>query len=50
MLGPLLNQDGLTLFMSTIGAAFIIEGAGPDDFRVGCLSAQALSDGRVVRA
>jgi len=28
ILGPLLNQDGLTLFMSTIGAAFIIEGAG----------------------
>jgi branched-chain amino acid transport system permease protein len=28
VIGPLLNQDGLTLFMSTIGAAFIIEGAG----------------------
>lgn len=27
VLGPLLNQDGLTLFMSTIGATFIIEGA-----------------------
>jgi branched-chain amino acid transport system permease protein len=28
VLGPLLNQDGLTLFMSTIGAAFMIEGIG----------------------
>jgi branched-chain amino acid transport system permease protein len=28
VIGPLLNQDGLTLFMSTIGAAFILEGAG----------------------
>ncbi len=28
VLGPLLNQDGLTLFMATIGAGFIIEGAG----------------------
>jgi branched-chain amino acid transport system permease protein len=28
LIGPLLNQDGLTLFMSTIGAAFILEGAG----------------------
>jgi branched-chain amino acid transport system permease protein len=28
VLGPLVNQDGLTLFMSTIGATFIIEGAG----------------------
>jgi branched-chain amino acid transport system permease protein len=27
ILGPLVNQDGLTLFMSTIGATFIIEGA-----------------------
>jgi len=27
MLGPLVNQDGLILFMSTIGATFIIEGA-----------------------
>ncbi len=27
LLGPLVNQDGLTLFMSTIGATFIIEGA-----------------------
>ena len=27
VIGPLLNQDGLTLFMSTIGASFIIEGA-----------------------
>ena len=27
VLGPLLNQDGLTLFMSTIGATFVIEGA-----------------------
>jgi branched-chain amino acid transport system permease protein len=27
VLGPLLNQDGLTLFMATIGAAFILEGA-----------------------
>ena len=27
VLRPLLNQDGLTLFMSTIGATFIIEGA-----------------------
>ena len=27
VLGPLVNQDGLTLFMSTIGATFIIEGA-----------------------
>jgi branched-chain amino acid transport system permease protein len=27
ILGPLINQDGLTLFMSTIGATFIIEGA-----------------------
>jgi branched-chain amino acid transport system permease protein len=26
-LGPLVNQDGLTLFMSTIGVTFIIEGA-----------------------
>ncbi len=28
LIGPLLNQDGLTLFMSTIGAAFILEGLG----------------------
>lgn len=28
IVGPLLNQDGLTLFMSTIGAAFIMEGLG----------------------
>ena len=27
MLGPLVNQDGLILFMSTIGVTFIIEGA-----------------------
>jgi branched-chain amino acid transport system permease protein len=27
VLGPLVNQDGLTLFMSTIGITFIIEGA-----------------------
>ena len=27
VLGPLINQDGLTLFMSTIGATFILEGA-----------------------
>ena len=26
ILGPLVNQDGLTLFMSTIGATFILEG------------------------
>lgn len=26
VLGPLVNQDGLTLFMSTIGVAFMIEG------------------------
>jgi len=26
VLGPLVNQDGLTLFMSTIGATFMIEG------------------------
>jgi branched-chain amino acid transport system permease protein len=26
VLGPLVNQDGLTLFMATIGIAFIIEG------------------------
>ncbi len=28
IIGPLLNQDGLTLFMATIGAAFIMEGLG----------------------
>jgi branched-chain amino acid transport system permease protein len=27
VLGPLINQDGLTLFMSTIGATFVLEGA-----------------------
>ena len=27
VLGPLLNQDGLTLFMSTLGATFVLEGA-----------------------
>jgi branched-chain amino acid transport system permease protein len=27
VIGPLVNQDALTLFMSTIGATFIIEGA-----------------------
>jgi branched-chain amino acid transport system permease protein len=32
VIGPLLNQDGLTLFMSTIGAAFIIEGLGQTIF------------------
>ena len=32
VLGPLLNQDGLTLFMATIGAAFIIEGLGQKIF------------------
>jgi branched-chain amino acid transport system permease protein len=28
VMSPLLNQDGLTLFMATIGVAFIIEGLG----------------------
>jgi branched-chain amino acid transport system permease protein len=28
VMGPLLNQDGLTLFMATIGVAFVIEGVG----------------------
>jgi len=27
VIGPLVNQDGLTLFMSTIGATFVLEGA-----------------------
>jgi len=27
VIGPLVNQDGLTLFMSTIGVTFILEGA-----------------------
>jgi branched-chain amino acid transport system permease protein len=27
VLGPLVNQDGLTLFMSTIGITFVLEGA-----------------------
>jgi branched-chain amino acid transport system permease protein len=27
VLGPLVNQDGLTLFMSTIGVTFVMEGA-----------------------
>jgi branched-chain amino acid transport system permease protein len=27
VLGPLVNQDGLTLFMSTIGTTFVLEGA-----------------------
>src|SRR5215471_15740268 len=27
VLGPLVNQDGLTLFMATIGATFVLEGA-----------------------
>jgi branched-chain amino acid transport system permease protein len=27
VLGPLVNQDGLTLFMSTIGVTFVLEGA-----------------------
>ena len=27
VLGPLVNQDGLTLFMSTIGVTFILDGA-----------------------
>jgi branched-chain amino acid transport system permease protein len=31
VIGPLLNQDGLTLFMSTIGAAFVMEGLYPTD-------------------
>jgi branched-chain amino acid transport system permease protein len=31
-LGPLVNQDGLTLFMSTIGIAFIIEGSAQKIF------------------
>ena len=31
-LGPLANQDGLTLFMSTIGIAFIIEGGAQKEF------------------
>src|SRR5256885_5151477 len=29
VIGPLVNQDGLTLFMSTIGVTFILEGAAP---------------------
>ena len=41
VLGPLVNQDGLTLFMSTIGATFILEGAA-DDLRLGRLSAARL--------
>ncbi len=28
VLGPLVNQDGLSLFMATIGITFILEGAG----------------------
>ena len=28
VLGPLVNQDGLTLFMATIGAGFVLEGVG----------------------
>ncbi len=28
ILGPLINQDGLIMFMSTIGATFILEGGG----------------------
>jgi branched-chain amino acid transport system permease protein len=32
VLGPLLNQNGLTLFMATIGAAFVIEGLGQKIF------------------
>ena len=28
VLGPLINQDGLTLFMATIGAGFVLEGLG----------------------
>jgi branched-chain amino acid transport system permease protein len=28
VMGPLLNQDGLTLFMATIGVTFVIEGLG----------------------
>ncbi len=28
VLGPLVNQDGLSLFMATIGITFVIEGAG----------------------
>jgi branched-chain amino acid transport system permease protein len=28
VLGPLVNQDGLSLFMATIGVTFVLEGAG----------------------
>ncbi len=33
VLGPLVNQDGLTLFMSTIGATFHHRRCGADDLR-----------------
>ena len=32
VLGPLVNQDGLTLFMSTIGITFILDGASQQIF------------------
>src|ERR1700747_130929 len=31
VIGPLVNQDALTLFMSTIGVTFVIEGAAQID-------------------
>ncbi len=47
VLGPLVNQDGLTLFMSTIGVTFMIEGGAQMLFG-GRLSAASCSDRRLV--
>ena len=44
VLGPLVNQDGLTLFMSTIGVTFILEGAAQMIFGSDVYPLRAVSD------
>ncbi len=48
VLGPLVNQDGLTLFMSTIGATFVLEGASQMIFGSDVYPLAAVPDRRLV--
>ena len=44
VLGPLVNQDGLTLFMSTIGVTFMLEGVSQMIFGADIYPLQAVPD------
>ena len=44
MLGPLVNQDGLILFMSTIGVTFVLEGISQMIFGAEIYPLKLLSD------